>query len=218
MGKRIEKALEYGRIKALLNVLKLTDEEAYVHSIETANLVEQCLDIAESQNELEWNERECESIIIGTLLHDIGKAFLPFGLQHTSNKLDIYEKSIINIHPILGVVIIRDDEFDEIVNNIVLYHHEYADGTGYPILENKIMKEEDIPDYVWLVAYADKFEAMTSKRSFKIPKTYPEAWNDILTLSREGKLPYKFTRLFGALVKDLSLLPIKEEDPLEITR
>jgi len=89
-----------------------------------------------------------------------------------------------------------------------LKHHANADGSGYPSISEEL-NESTVPDYVWIVAYADRFEAMVGDRSFKRAKTYPDAWKEILSMSRNGVLPYKFARLFSEIVKKRSILSIE---------
>lgn len=209
--------MENGSVKALLGSLRLSDEEAYLHSLEVAKIVEACLNELDKMGENEWTREECDQILMGALLHDIGKTFLPFGLQHASKALDKYDRAIIQMHPILGYEAVKNCEFPEIITNIILLHHTHADGTGYPQLDGKCFTEHGengttpIPDYVWLVAYADKFEAMTNKRSYKQAKDYPTAWKELLKLIRDDKLAYKYTRVFFRVVTEHSILPIKEE-------
>lgn len=204
-------------VLTLLGILKLSDEEAFIHSLGVASLVDGYISLAIKNNELEWSKEMCMSILRGALLHDIGKAFLPFGLTQISDKLSNNEREIIKVHPFTGAVAIQNSEFDEIVQNIVLMHHANADGTGYPMIQNKILKIDNVPDYVWLVIYADRFEAMTNSRHYKHgAKSYPEAWKVLLQESREGRLPYHFTRLFGELVRKDSLQKIDMEGGNEL--
>jgi len=204
-----EKILHKELLKPLLTMLKMTDEEAYLHSLEVARITDRCIDILQKWNECEWSNKEIEYILMGALLHDIGKAYLPFGLQHTSAKLDKYDLAIIQTHPILGYEVTKQCGLNEITSNIILMHHANADGTGYPIFDHTPYVENSVPDYVWLVAYADRFEAMTNQRMYKKAKDYPTAWKEILSMSREYKLPYKFTRVFSEIIKSDSILPIK---------
>lgn len=207
-SKRLQNVLQIGKVSALLGILSQSDEEAYNHSIAVAEIVDKYLHLAKEHNELEWTEEECEDILIGTLLHDIGKGFLPFGLQYCSRELTAIEYEIIKTHPLLGAATIQNCKFSEIIRNIVLMHHANADGSGYPCVGGKVFNEENVPDYVWLVSYADRFDAMTNTRSFKKAKSYPDAWKELLNMSRHSKLPYKFTRLFGEIVKQKTILPI----------
>ena len=210
MGKMLDDALQMGRVSALLGILNLSDEEAYRHAISVAETTEEYIELAKKTGELEWSEKQCVEILTGALVHDIGKAFLPFGLQYSAKKLSTYEQEVVRMHPILGIVAVKNCEFSEIVENIILMHHANADGTGYPSFSEQIFNLENVPDYVWLVSYADRFEAMTNTRSFKKALSYPEAWEEILRMSRMEKLPYKFTRLFSEIIKNKSILPIEE--------
>ena len=89
-------------------------------------------------------------------------------------------------------------------------HHANADGTGYPILDGQSFHLENVPDYVWLVSYADRFEAMTNKRAYKRAKDYPSAWKELLSMIGDGKMSYKYTRVFSQIIFDFSILPVKE--------
>lgn len=205
---RLEKMLKKESISTLLGILRISDEEAYNHATSVAEIVQEYLCIAEDVGELEWTEEECDEIICGALLHDIGKAFLPFGLQYSSSTLNDDEMEVIKTHPILGVVAVKNCGFGEIIHNIILMHHANANGTGYPSVNLCIFDEDNVPSYVWLVSYADRFDAMTNNRNFKRTKTYPEAWKEILEMSRVEILPYKYARIFGELVKKRSILSI----------
>lgn len=215
-SKRLEEILKRGRVSAHLGILSLSDEEAYSHAIAVAEIVDEYLLLAEEAGELEWTEEECVEIVTGALLHDIGKSFLPFGLQYSTRELSEYELEVIRTHPLLGMVSIKNCHFSDIIKNIILMHHANADGSGYPTINMQVFDISNVPDYVWLVAYADRFEAMTNNRSFKHAMSYPEAWKEILRMSRKELLPYKYTRLFGEIVKKRSLLPIEEIEETEV--
>lgn len=216
MKDRVLKTMDVGRVKALLGVLKLSDEEAYHHSLDVANIVNLYLTEEEVNNQSNRTEEEKVAIITGALLHDIGKSFLPFGLQYSSRKFNDLEKEIMNTHPILGAVAIKNCEFDEIVENIILMHHAFLDGSGYPRIDNKCYGTEiDVPEYVWIVSYADKLDAMISRRNFKRQKSLRDAWGALATISKEGKLPYKPLYIFSKIVKDLDIF--KGDDNFKIS-
>lgn len=195
--------MEDRSIVAFLEILKLNDEDAYRHSLDVANLVALCL---EKMSEI-YSEEDCVEITKGALIHDIGKAFLPFGIQHASFKLDTYTKEIMNTHPLLGYIAIKDANMSDIVKNIVLLHHETADKQGYPVnLETQRPYEiEEIPEYVWIVAYADKFNAMTKNRKFQVSKSYSEAWDELNNMRISGILPYKYAGYFHNVIQELDL-------------
>lgn len=215
MKNRVLRNSEIGRVKALLGVLKLNDEEAYQHSLDVANIVNLYLELEEKKKFNNREEVEKQSIIIGALLHDIGKAFLPFGLQYSSKKFDSYEVEIMNMHPVLGTVAIKNCEFDDIVKNIILMHHACPDGTGHPRMKNIPYGLGDgmidVPEYVWIVAYADKLDAMISRRNFRRQKSLKEAWTELVNQSKNNKLTYEPLIIYQEIIKDMDIFKKENE-------
>lgn len=200
-------ALSDSGVNSLLNILKLQDEDAYNHSIEVAYLTSLCLEEMVNKNECEWYGEQMTEIVKGALLHDIGKIFLPFGIQNSEKKLDSYMAEIMKTHPLLGFLSVRENKYSNIVEHIILLHHANANGTGYPInLENgQVYTEDNVPNYVWIVSYADRFDAMTSSRKFKSSKSYSEAWDELNKMRVSNILPYKYAKYFHSVIKKLNV-------------
>jgi HD-GYP domain-containing protein (c-di-GMP phosphodiesterase class II) len=123
------------------------------------------------------NDDYIEHIFMFSPLHDIGKIGIPDSILLKPGKLDEREREIMNTHTTLGYDMIEDliDNFYlhglehiDILRNIALYHHEAVNGKGYP----HGLSKEDIPLEARIVAVADVFDALTSKRSYK------EAWSN----------------------------------------
>ena len=112
MSEMYDDVLNDSCVKTTLGILHLADEEAYNHSLMVAEIVDEYIQLAKKENELDWTEEECKSILKGAFLHDIGKAFLPFGLQHSKGRLDEYEAEIMRFHPTLGRVSLQHSDFD----------------------------------------------------------------------------------------------------------
>lgn len=217
----LNEVLDIGRVKALMGILKLSDEEAYNHCIDVAKITEFYL---EKEMSIDYNKRtadERRSIITGAVLHDIGKAFLPFGLQSSKKLFSDIEKEVVRTHPILGSLAIQNCEFDEIVNNIVLMHHANADGTGYPRINNQaygLVSSDhpnvaiEVPEYVWIVAYADKLDAMISTRLFKRQKTLNEAWKVLVSTAKKGELPYDILNIYKEIIMDMDIFKGDKND------
>lgn len=206
---RLDHVMNIGRVKALLGVLKLSDEEAYNHSVDVAKIVEMYLEEEEKSGQ-KRSEEEKRSILVGALLHDIGKGFLPFGLQYSTRTFDNIELEIMKMHPLLGAVVIKNCEFGEIIENIILMHHAHLDGTGYPRMNNMAYGTDiEVPEYVWIVSYADKLDAMISRRSFKRQKSLSEAWNALVSISRDGKLPYEHLGLYKQIISKMDIFRVK---------
>lgn len=106
-----------------------------------------------------------ESVYKGGLLHDIGKIGIPEDILLKPGKLSLKEYTIIKRHPVIGYEMIKhvSDYNKNGIHDIVLYHHERYDGNGYP----KGLKGEEIPLVARIMAIADSFDAMTSKRVYR---------------------------------------------------
>ncbi|KAA9015497.1 HD-GYP domain-containing protein [Niallia endozanthoxylica] len=114
----------------------------------------------------------CDVIRMGGLLHDIGKIGIPEHILSKPGKLTDEEYKIIKSHPTIGYEMIKHvvSYRENGVLDIVLYHHERYDGKGYP----KGIKGKQIPLVARIVAVADVFDAMSSKRIYrdKLPLEY----------------------------------------------
>ncbi|MGN7942634.1 HD-GYP domain-containing protein [Virgibacillus sp. 6R] len=146
-------------VTALANALDSRDSLTANHSQNVARL---SLEIAKEMN---LPRHLYDVILEGGLLHDIGKIGVPEHILIKQGKLTDEEYTLIKEHPVIGYNIIKHiSNFDKNgILNIVLYHHERYDGKGYP----KGLKGEDIPLVARIVALADTFDAMTSKRVYR---------------------------------------------------
>ena len=118
-----------------------------------------------------------ERVFMYSPLHDIGKIGIPDSILLKPGKLDESEMSIMKSHASKGREIIDDiiENFGlenikhiDLLRHIAEFHHEAVDGSGYP--QGKTRQE--IPLEARIVAVADVFDALTSKRPYK------EAWSN----------------------------------------
>lgn len=118
-----------------------------------------------------------EAIRIGGLLHDIGKIGIPESILLKPGELSDDEFKIIKNHPIIGYEMIKHvkDFRDKGILDIVMYHHERYDGKGYP----NGLKGEKIPFAARIMAVADSFDAMTSKRVYSQKMSIKDALIEI---------------------------------------
>jgi HD-GYP domain-containing protein (c-di-GMP phosphodiesterase class II) len=112
---------------------------------------------------LNLSDKELKDLEIGGLFHDIGKIGVPEAILKKESKLNDDEYSEIKNHPAIGVHILSSAAIFKDIIPIVKHHHEKYDGTGYP----GKLKGEDIPYLARIVAVADSFDAMTSRRSYR---------------------------------------------------
>ncbi len=112
-------------------------------------------------------------------LHDVGKVGLPDRILKKEGALTDEEMTIMKSHTTLGYEILKEARADELACRIALYHHERFDGAGYP--EGTIGYK--IPIEARIVALADVFDALTTRRCYKEPIPSPRAVNEVLAQS-----------------------------------
>ena len=100
-----------------------------------------------------------------SILHDIGKLYIPDIILKKPAKLDDTEWDHMQRHAEYGTKILGDNPFFAIAREIAGSHHEKFDGSGYP----NGLKGNEIPLSARIVAVADVFDALTSRRPYKEP-------------------------------------------------
>ena len=108
---------------------------------------------------------ECEEVYFAALLHDVGKIGVPDTIINKDGKLTDEEFAWIKRHPVFGNQILSTIQQSPYLSIGAHYHHERYDGRGYP----EGLKGEDIPALARIIAVADFYDAMTSKRSYRDP-------------------------------------------------
>ncbi|MFH1395730.1 MAG: HD domain-containing phosphohydrolase [Candidatus Omnitrophota bacterium] len=110
-------------------------------------------------------KEEVHLVRLASPMHDIGKIILPDAILKKKGKLSDEEMALMRKHPEVGAEIFKNakTEIMRACRVIAYTHHEHFDGSGYP----QGLKGEDIPVYGRIVALADCFDALTSKRSYK---------------------------------------------------
>ncbi|MCK4777649.1 MAG: HD domain-containing protein, partial [Actinomycetia bacterium] len=152
-------------ISALSSAIEAKDVYTRGHS---EGVVIHSLKLAEVLN---LNEEKKETIRIAGLLHDIGKIGIGEGILTKPGPLSSEERTLINTHPLIGANIIKTVKMLKPVVNIILSHHEWHNGKGYP----KGLKGKEICMEAKILAIADAFDAMTSKRAYRDALSFKEA-------------------------------------------
>lgn len=120
--------------------------------------------------ELGFSEEKAEQLKMASMMHDIGKLLVPSEILEKPARLTDDEFMEIKKHPVYGVKLLKDvdGEVLSLAKEIAHEHHERVDGHGYPdgLDVSTISIESKI------VAVADVYDALTSKRSYK------EAWDE----------------------------------------
>lgn len=150
-------------IRQLGRAAEFKDNETGLHVIRMshyARLIAQALSNNDSWSDL---------ILNAAPMHDIGKIGIPDSIIRKPGPLTESEWKIMRKHPAFGAKIIgqHDSPVLNMAAEIALCHHEKWDGTGYP----RKLKGEQIPLIGRIIAIADVFDALTTKRPYK------EAWD-----------------------------------------
>lgn len=105
------------------------------------------------------------------MLHDVGKAFIPDKILNKKGKLLPEERKIMDLHSELGYQLLKQKGVSDDVLRLVRYHHQDSSGGGYPKADKDFVY--DIP--AQMLKAADKYSALTEKRSYKDALSKDEA-------------------------------------------
>lgn len=112
---------------------------------------------------LKVKDQELRALVAGALLHDIGKLAVPEYILNKPGKLTEAEFAKMKIHPTVGGDILKRVNFPYPVEDIVRYHHEKWDGSGYP----KGLKAEMIPLVARIISVVDFYDATRCDRPYR---------------------------------------------------
>ena len=113
---------------------------------------------------LDFHSERLDDLVVGALLHDIGKIGTPEHILRKEGRLEPEERRIIMQHSQVGYNILSGvHRLEKVILEAVLLHHERPDGAGYP----RGLKGDQIPPLARILGMADAFDAMTSNRPYR---------------------------------------------------
>lgn len=190
-------ALTYQAMQTLARTIDAKDKYTQGHSFRVAKYSRM---IAEKLGKDEQSQTE---IYFMGLLHDIGKIGIRDDIINKPGKLTDEEFDIIKSHPTIGYDILTSMTEISNIQYGARWHHERYDGKGYP--DGKA--GEDIPEYARIIAVADSYDAMTSKRSYRNPLSQ--------TIVRDELIQGKGTQ-FDPILADIMIQIIDEDKDFEL--
>ncbi|HKS05881.1 MAG TPA: HD domain-containing phosphohydrolase [Gemmatimonadaceae bacterium] len=135
------------------------------------------------------------TIRLGAYLHDLGKVKVPHEILNKPGPLTQEEFEVVKLHPVWGVELLAEVEFPWDIKPIIRWHHEKADGTGYP----DRLRGDEIPVSAQIVGIVDVYDALTTTRAYR-PAMSPSQALDVINKSRASWSPevfYAFVRAFA---------------------
>ncbi len=174
-------------IDSMITVVEGKDRETGGHILRTREYVRVLAEYLRKKGIYNFSPTFIKVLCQAVPLHDIGKVAIPDNILNKNGSLDEKEWEIMKKHVIYGKEIIQKAEmrssgknlFLNAAINIAYTHHEKWDGSGYP----QGLKEDEIPIEGRLMAIADVYDALISKRVYKEKFNYEKAENMIINES-----------------------------------
>ncbi len=145
---------------------------------------------------LHFSDEDTHHLRRGILLHDIGMLLIPEVNPRRKGPLSEEEKRILKEHPYLGYEFLKPLEFLQPALDVVRYHHERWNGSGYP----HGLSGADIPLSARIAAVADVWTAMTSRRPYRPALAQEQALQTIQSQAGKGFDP-QVVEALSALVE-----------------
>jgi len=186
--------MNIGLAAAMVVLLDSKDEYTAQHSAAVAMY---CRDIAVV---LSLPEEEAEALHLAGLLHDLGKVGTPDAVLGKDTALDEEDWAYIHQHPGKGAEVLSHLAAYQDVADIVQYHHERLDGSGYP----DGVTGERIPELSKILAVADSYHAMTSDRPYRVARSSFDALKE-LRKAAGITLDARYIEVFAQMLRDKDL-------------
>lgn len=141
-----------------LSDIRAIDEYTYGHCVNVC-VIAIIIGVA-----LNYNQLRLRDLALGAILHDVGKCKIPKEILNKSEALTREEFEQIKAHTVEGFNLIRQyEEISSLAAHVAYQHHERLDGTGYP----RNLKRDEIHEFAKIVAVADMYDALVTKRPYR---------------------------------------------------
>ena len=157
-------------ILSLAMMVESRDNSTGGHIRRTSEGVRILIDEIKKEGKLDLSEEFCEDVIKAAPMHDLGKIAVDDAVLRKPGRFTDEEYEKMKQHAAEGARVIHDilqntddDSFKTVAENVAHYHHERWDGSGYP----EKLSGEDIPLEARIMAIADVYDALVSKRVYK---------------------------------------------------
>lgn len=168
-------SLSMGMVESLATAIEFRSDESGQHVRRIRDIT--CHLLRHTALGEGFSENEIRLIGVGAITHDVGKISVPDAILHKRGRLSPEEFEIIKSHTVKGAELLaqipqmRQHEAYRYAYDIALHHHERWDGRGYP----DGLVGDAVPIWTQIVALADVYDALVSKRCYKDPYSAKQA-------------------------------------------
>jgi putative nucleotidyltransferase with HDIG domain len=164
---KILKAIKHSSLREWLTTVGCHHHASYRHCLFVTGFA-----VAFAQH-LGMREDDQRRLARAALLHDVGKAFVPLSILDKPDGLTEEEFATVRTHPRRGhEALLSQGGFPPEMLDVVLHHHEFLDGTGYP----DGLSGKEISDIVRLTTIVDIYAALVENRAYRVPYTRLKAF------------------------------------------
>jgi putative nucleotidyltransferase with HDIG domain len=164
---KILKAIKHSSLREWLTTVGCHHHASYRHCLFVTGFA-----VAFAQH-LGMREDDQRRLARAALLHDVGKAFIPLTILDKPDGLTEEELATVRSHPRRGhEALVAQGGFPPEMLDVVLHHHEFLDGSGYP----DALSGKEISDIVRLTTIVDIYAALVENRSYRVPYTRLKAF------------------------------------------
>jgi putative nucleotidyltransferase with HDIG domain len=164
---KIIKAIKHSSLREWLTTVGCHHTDSYRHCLFVTGFA-----VAFAQH-LGMREDDQRRLVRAALLHDVGKAFIPVEILDKLDPLNLEEMNMLREHPRRGFdALTAQGGFPPEMLDVILHHHEFLDGTGYP----DGLSGKEISDIVRLTTIVDVYAALVEKRAYRLQFTHARAF------------------------------------------
>ena len=182
---KIIKAIKHSSLREWLTAVGCHHNDSLRHCLFVTGFA-----VAFAQH-LGMREDDQRRLVRAALLHDVGKAFIPLAILDKPGMLTEEEMSQMRKHPRLGYeALAAQGGYPPEMLDVVLHHHEFLDGTGYP----DGLRADELSDIVRLTTIVDIYAALIESRPYRLPFTHAKAFATMEKM--EGQLDMHLLHAF----------------------
>ena len=213
------KSIQSKVLFGMANMVENRDDNTGGHIKRTSDVIKILLDAIRENQLVSLDDELYDDIIRAAPMHDLGKIGIDDVILKKPARLTDEEMAIMQTHAEKSAVMVErilngveEEHFVKVATNIAKYHHEKWNGKGYP----EHLKGEEIPLEARIMAVADVYDALVSKRCYKEPMSFEEAF-EVMESSMGSHFDPQLKKAFILSRKKLEKYYAKDRDCVYIS-